>query len=222
MNTMKRADLIVSLLLLALAPSAVPQVLGPNQASAPMGPTTAASTPSAFRPPTIAVATGAVGPAASPGASSTFDLIFDSAEKVLKVLAYIVGGIWVYFNYFKGRTHKPRLEVNVSLTRVDIQKPGLLRIIAKAKNVGLSQVQIIEKGTAVVIAGRDATSALVDWTDLKTQSVFTDRHRWIEPGVTIEDQLLVLIDATKYDVFKAELLLQSASGDVSWIAISIT
>jgi len=171
----------------------------------------------------VAPASTASMPASSASESSPtkFDLFLDYAEKVLKVLAYLVGGTWVYFNYFKGRTHQPRLEVKVALLKINDQKPGLLRVVAQAKNVGLSKVELSEKGTAVLIQGHDASSAVMDWKHLHAYPIFTERHHWIEPGVTIEDQLLVSVDATTYDAFRAELSLNSASGKITWNVISI-
>ncbi len=34
-------------------------------------------------------------------------------KNVCEIAAITIGGIWTYFNFFKGRTYKPRLECEV-------------------------------------------------------------------------------------------------------------
>jgi hypothetical protein len=39
-----------------------------------------------------------------------FQTIVDVLQKLFTIAAIVVGGIWAYFNFFKGRTYRMRLE----------------------------------------------------------------------------------------------------------------
>ncbi len=143
--------------------------------------------------------------------ASNVDSILDTSEKVLKVIAYLVGATWVYFNYFQGRTYKPRLEVKLSGVNLDPKHPNLAKITAQVKNVGLSKCELLDKGTGLRLQGYDATKKVDHWIQLGTYSILTKNNRWIEPGVTIEEQLLLPIDPGTYATFRVELILNSGS-----------
>lgn len=153
------------------------------------------------------------------GSTSTFDSILDTAEKILRILAYGVGGAWVYFNYVKGRTHKARLKVRLSGTRLESKAPHLAKITAQVENVGLSKCELLDIGSGLRLQGYDATKLVDQWTSLATYDLLTKNNHWIEPGVTIEEQLLVPIDTETYAAFRVELVLNSK--DVRWKTAAI-
>lgn len=160
-----------------------------------------------------------VGPSAS--ASGVQPNLFERGlalvEQVLKVLAYLVGGAWVYFNYFRGRTHRPRLETRVACEQLSVAAPVLLRVTASAKNAGLSKVDLTDQGSGAVIHGYELTTGT--WKTLQAYSILTKEHQWIEPGETILDEILVRLDAA-YPAFLVELWLNSTS-KVTWVAKTI-
>lgn len=147
------------------------------------------------------------------------DASLDTIEKILKIAAYIVGGTWVYFNYFKGRTHKPRLEIKVSGSSLTAPGCGLFRVQAQARNVGLSKIEIVDEGSGLRILGYDASKAVDQWIHLATYPVLTKSNHWIEPGVTIEEHLLVPVVPGKYAAVRADLILSSRN--VRWKAAAI-
>jgi hypothetical protein len=166
--------------------------------------------------PTSAACTDA---APSPVINARVDAVLDTIEKILKIAAYIVGGTWVYFNYFKGRTHKPRMEIKVSGSSLTTPGCGLYRVQAQARNVGLSKIEIVDEGSGLRILGYDASKAVDQWTHLATYPVLTKSNQWIEPGVTIEEHLLVPVVPGKYAAIRADLILSSRN--VRWKAAAI-
>ena len=74
-------------------------------------------------------------------------------RQVVKIIAVILGGIWTYLNYVRGRTFKRRLEPKIlgKISRGVRVDTWMVSGIAQAKNVGLSKVDIEASGTAIVI-----------------------------------------------------------------------
>ena|SRR5579864_4146660 len=102
------------------------------------------------------MSTDAVLPARTSHASSaplsqgSFSLMryLDAGEKFFRILAYIIGGAWVFFNYKKGRIYRPRLELRLS---GDFKQIGVLPVLVttlQIKNISLAKVEIQQYGTA--------------------------------------------------------------------------
>jgi hypothetical protein len=150
-------------------------------------------------------------------------LTLDSAEKIFKIAAIIIGGIWVYYNYFRGRTYKPRLEPTISGKIIKVGGIPYLVIKAKLKNAGLSKIGIKQEGSAIRILAYDlkkqANSVeLVGSNWLATFSVF-EEDEWVEPGKGIEDQLLITIPEHKFALFRVELRVLSGGIECQSIAV---
>jgi hypothetical protein len=71
-------------------------------------------------------------------------LTLDAIDKSVKVVAVILGGIWTYLNYIRGRTFKRRLEPRISgeVCMVSSTSTPMISGSVQAKNVGLSKVDI--------------------------------------------------------------------------------
>ncbi len=135
--------------------------------------------------------------ATAPVASTTLDQI----DKGVKIVAVVIGAIWTYLNYVRGRTFKRRLEPTISGKVLPYGEMGGLMVsgTAQVKNVGLSKVDIEQRGTAIIIAD------MIPWASTKglprlkevhpPAGVFGifERHRWIEPGETIEESFAVAL-----------------------------
>jgi hypothetical protein len=103
--------------------------------------------------------------------------IADILQKLFTTAAIIVGAIWTYFNFFRGRTYKIRLEPEVSGKAVTID--GLNHLVAaiRLKNVGLSRAEIEQKGSALELLAYnapDGTKNIVSaaWAPLTAFPVF--------------------------------------------------
>src|SRR2546429_3204710 len=75
--------------------------------------------------------------------------VFDVLKNVATIIAFGAGAVWAYFNFFKGRTYRSRLEPKVSGKLISRNGANYLIVTAQLKNVGLSDVRIDQKGSAL-------------------------------------------------------------------------
>jgi hypothetical protein len=146
----------------------------------------------------------------------------DIVQKLFTIAAIIAGGIWTYFNFFRGRTYRMRLEPEVSGKAATFD--GMSYLIAKMslKNVGLSRVEVEQKGSALQVlsyeapVGESADVVSAAWKNLVVFPVF-ESHQWIEPGELIEEQRLIVIPTMVHTAF--QLQLRIVSHKISWNAM---
>jgi len=120
-----------------------------------------------------------------------WDTVIGIAQNIFTIIAIIAGGVWTYFHYFHGRTFRPRLENNVSGQIMKHHNTSLLVATIKIKNVGLSKIDIKQKGSGMRIIGLEEKESVQTieknkGVRLKTIPIF-ENHAWIEPGETVED-----------------------------------
>ena len=75
--------------------------------------------------------------------------MFEILKNVATIIAIGAGAVWAYFNFFKGRTYRSRLEPKVSGKVISRNGASYLIVTAQLKNVGLSDVRIDQKGSAL-------------------------------------------------------------------------
>jgi hypothetical protein len=136
------------------------------------------------------------------------DSILDTIEKLLRIAAYIVGALWVYYNFFKGRTYRPRLEININGNLSESKSRRLINLKVKVKNVGLSKVKIYQRGTGLRLLKFNPTLSEDPWEHMFTETIFED-HGWIEPGETINEPFLFPLDNSDIMAVKAEVIIVS-------------
>lgn len=149
--------------------------------------------------------------------------IIDSGEKLFKIIAILVGAFWAYYKFFKGRTFKRRLEIDLNANLVPIADRNYLKITASLKNVGLSKIpfDLAGSGLRIFLPKTNNFPNFVDsvsWKRAATLSAF-ERHQWIEPNEKISDNWLVVLPDSKNVIFKLELCI--ASKKTVWYATSI-
>jgi len=142
----------------------------------------------------------------------------EMAERISKILAIIAAGIWAYYHYFRGRIYKPRLELKVS-GRLTPRKGGrYLLATVQIKNVGLSKVELKQRGTGLRIISieehvKEAKENGLKEKRLKTFPVF-EHHKWIESGERITDQRFFGIPEGERIGLKLEL--RAVVGGIAW------
>ncbi len=145
-----------------------------------------------------------------------------NSKDIFEIAAIIFGGAWTYINYFRGRIYKPRLEP--SITGKIIGSGGLLRVDVQIKNVGLSKVNIDQRGTALLIQSKDSASPISDgprlaiWTNPIAFDVFM-QHEWIESGEVICESFVLDLPENLPRSYKVRL--EVVSGRITWNAESI-
>jgi len=162
-----------------------------------------------------------VGPAEAHQQASEIDwgVTLSNLEKVITSVGFVVGGVWAYIKFFRGRTFRPRLElqINGKIIRADLAE--WLKVSVHLKNVGLSDVRLKREVTYVdvfllgaCVPAKEVYDAI--WEPASTFLVFQE-HGWIEPGETITDELLLQLPERKQSGCKLELTVNSP--EKSWI-----
>jgi len=146
-------------------------------------------------------------------------------KNVCEIAAIITGAIWTYYNFFKGRTYRLRLECEVDGSIETYSGRAQLKVVVKARNVGLSKVLVDQKGTILQLHSAVPPNTVPSWPCQVTWSnepavfdVFKD-HPSIEPSEPIEDQVLVELPDDNAPAYK--LTLKVLSKKVSWTARNI-
>lgn len=126
--------------------------------------------------------------------------IVEIAGTFVTAAAVIAGGLWAYFKFVRGRTFRPRLEVALSGQWEVIDKRPIMRARVTVKNIGASDVTLLQTGTGLrlstIKADRPPPPAPVEWESLKVFSILRE-HQWIEPGETVSDDLLLHLGVAK-------------------------
>ena len=118
-----------------------------------------------------------------------------NAEKVVRIAAVVIGGVWTYLKFIRGRIYRPRLKPSVSGRIAIVDGQPHLVVSLSMENVGSSKVDISQKGTGLRLFSLKLTPmapppSQVGWMRLGTFSVF-EKHGWIETGECVQDELLI-------------------------------
>jgi hypothetical protein len=151
---------------------------------------------------------------------SAFSAVLSNIKTIVETAAVIVGGIWAYYKFFRGRTFRPRLELAISGRAPEAKGLTNVLVAVELKNVGLSRVVISQEGSAIRVFATDPvkTDGIAEWQRAITLGVF-EKHGWIEPGETITDQALVSIAGIGHKAVKLEVRL--VGNHIEWNALCI-
>ena len=154
---------------------------------------------------------------------SHFHNVLENIKTIAETIGLVIGGLWAYYKFFRGRTFQSRLELTVSGNPSQFQKMTGLAASVQLKNVGLSKVPIEQAGTALRVLTYSSEStqdlpSMVKWVHRITVEVFTN-HRWIEPGETIADQVFIVLAPVGDGAVRLELRIVSEG--IEWNSISI-
>ena len=149
--------------------------------------------------------------------------IIDVIKNAATILALGIGAAWAYFNFFRGRTYRPRLEPHISGKVFIVKEVPYLSIIAQLTNVGLSDVDIQRKGTAISVYLYKASFPVskvqeVPHEPLAAFDVF-ELHPWIEPGELIKDERMIVIPKGEWVGVRLEIRIVSRG--IEWNAASV-
>jgi len=151
-------------------------------------------------------------------------------RNIAMIAGFIVGGVWTYYLFIKGRVLKPRLEPKVRGEIITVNTRKYMRASLELKNVGSSEVRFTEEALNLepfaerahpVVSPEDAAKyklLTTDWESLLPLKVFT-KHAWIEPGETIRDEALLEILTDEMIAYRIDFVI--FAGGITWRATSI-
>jgi hypothetical protein len=120
--------------------------------------------------------------------------VVDIVGTTVTAAAVVVGGLWAYFKFVKGRTYRPRLEVGMSGRWRNVDGRKLIHARVAVRNIGASVVTLIHEGTglriSVLAVDQDPPPAAMAWTSMRVFEILKE-HEWIEPGETVSDDVLL-------------------------------
>jgi hypothetical protein len=100
-------------------------------------------------------------------------------------MAVLVGGLWAYFKFLRGRTCRPRLSVKMLAQWRPVNERHLLHTRIIVKNIGASVVTPRQRGTglrvSVLSPQQPDPPAAVRWEVVRVFEILRD-HEWIEAG----------------------------------------
>jgi hypothetical protein len=118
-------------------------------------------------------------------------------KDAIQAAALIVGAIWTYFKFFRGRTFTPRLELNLACQVIEESEHRYLSARIEVKNVGLSRVSF-DKGTTALkshwslppeVGQEDGLE--VRWSESFTAVSAFGSQLYIDGGEAINETLLL-------------------------------
>jgi hypothetical protein len=156
------------------------------------------------------------------GAASlnTLQAIFGILTNIFTIAAIAIGAVWTYFNYFKGRTYRMRLEPEISSNIKHINGVIYLLAIARIKNVGISKIDLLKQGSALSLElGKTRTAApwpsAMKWSQESASWEVFQEDTLIEPGETVQDKWLIEIPKSEHSA--AQLKLRIRSKNIKWV-----
>lgn len=141
----------------------------------------------------------------------TLAFALDLADKLIKLAAVILAGIWTYWNYCKSRTYAQKLELQLAGTLFS-QNGLYLEIAAAIKNLGGTTHFVEHQGTFCEVI---AISADLSEQTLRLLQVFRAESR-IEPGESVSDRLVCGLKLNLTDIVWIRIDLRVESGGIEW------
>lgn len=139
----------------------------------------------------------------------------DVVSNVVTSTAVVVGGIWAYFKFIRGRTFAHRAELNVSSTLVRGARSQFLSVVVSLTNTGLSRLPLNEKMKVIRLFGMVQNStrypSTVEWERISTLPIL-QQHAWLEAQEAVTDVItyeLSPVDEARpaYSAYRVETIV---------------
>jgi hypothetical protein len=157
----------------------------------------------------------------------------DFLQKISAPVGVVVGAACVLMNYVRGRTHVPRLQVEVEAEVVGSATRRFVRTTVRVKNVGLAMITLPRsegngvgpRGCALLMTPLREHRPVpdlfdADWDDIRAFDIL-EYHRTIEPGLTINQQKLICLPDTMHDAYFVRVRVLAHAQSWSAVAIAI-
>jgi hypothetical protein len=108
--------------------------------------------------------------------------ITGAVDNIVTSTAVVIGGIWAYFKFIRGRTFAHRAELDVSLSLERTVGPTYLCAIVTVKNTGLSKLPLNKDLKAIRLLGVattvDSHLVAVKWERIATLPLLEHTGGW--------------------------------------------
>lgn len=152
---------------------------------------------------------------------------------LVQIAAIILGTIWAYYKFVRGRTFHRRAELTIAGSLLESETPTV-RAHASMKNTGGSVIPLRAKVLRVTTfsPGDLDTKGRPEWREIAHAPVFQD-HDWIESQETIADDVLcpvpniaadiaaIRVTGLVYEEKKKRWYKRERGDSITWTAKSI-
>lgn len=118
----------------------------------------------------------------------------DFAETLIPSLAVIIGGVFAYFKFVRGRIFRPRVKIKLSAQWQNIDNKQWLLARIHVKNIGASKILLSQRGTGLRVSvpaqQQPPPPAAAKWDSRGLRSILK-QHSWIESKEMVSDDLLL-------------------------------
>lgn len=155
---------------------------------------------------------------------SDAQMVADLLQAVVTSAAVVIGAVWAYYKFIKGRTFKPNLEVGIVGEARRTNGVIYLVSIVNVKNIGASKVDIQRRRTVLRVLAAKATPDAgafenIEWEHLETKFALGSRTRLESGGSAVDTDLFRVADSG-YIAFRLEILVSSSKDDL-WVGVGI-
>lgn len=129
--------------------------------------------------------------------------------------AVVIGGVWAYFKFLRGRTFSYRAELSVAASVEERVGWLYLGVTVEFRNTGLSKLPLNENMKYLQLYGMASKEVnfpgSAEWELLLTQKIF-DQHQFVEAQEVVADTVVLRLrraeaTAVRYPSYKAEVWL---------------
>jgi len=176
------------------------------------------------RPPVLVLPTPSPAPpSASPRAEANvkprmiWEVNPSELSDLLTSLGIVVGGLWAYFKFFKGRTFRTRLEPKITAKIVNQGNTKILIASMELTNIGLTVVYLNPLTSIDVyvinLVPPTKLSSVKLGDSPRTFPVF-EHHSWIEPEETIRDEIMLRLPNADDISYQLQLVVRSENRSI--------
>jgi hypothetical protein len=115
-----------------------------------------------------------------------------AVQNAVQIAAIVIGAVWAYYKFFRGRTFHRRAEVRLDASLLAEASSQALLAHATLVNTGTADIPLRVKAVEVhSFKGGDVDKkGRPRWIDIAIAPIFQD-HGWIESQETIADDVLI-------------------------------
>jgi hypothetical protein len=132
----------------------------------------------------------------------------ETTYKIMEIVAILGGGSWAYFQFFKGRTLKRRMNVSLRAQIVERQSRRYVLASLCATNVGMREIDLDVEVCRGFLLMDKATGPATDWIPLARFQILGNQVR-MEPNEKVDEEILIPIPGTPRSALKVEVFIGS-------------
>ena len=151
---------------------------------------------------------------------------------VINIAAVVVGGVWAYFKFAKGRTFAYRMELSLEGGLLVAGGVRALDVRVTLRNTGAAKVPLGQALKIVRVYGARRAEwlgdATLDWGDPLAIVEVLEHHAWIEAQEVIGDEVLVPVpsgEADQWLAYRCECMVvtggRRGGGELRWTAYTV-